>query len=608
MDVSMKVKTKMGKISPLGVSALGKEVQFACVTPSDNCGVVLYDVKDGAEMMRIPFPEKYRVGNVHTMCVSGLNLTEFLYDFYEGDRLLCDLYARKFKGNEVYGDIDGIAAKKAVFAPYSYDWEGDVCPRIPYEQSFVYCMHVRGFTKHGSSKVKHKGTFRGVEEKIPYLQELGITTLEFQPVYEFDEVRKRQDGAENEPANYWGYTRGHYYAPKSSYAALEDSVRELKDLIKALHKKGMEAVLQFYFPWEVKPWEILDILRFWVLEYHVDGFHIKSPCKLMDLICGDPVLQKTKLWHEDFGAEYENTQENSSRTLGIYRDDYLYDLRRFVKGDEGMLEAVLRHMRQNPANAGIINYVTNYSGFTLKDLVSYDRKHNEENGENNRDGSDYNFSWNCGEEGSSKKRSVNSLRRKQIKNFLTLLFFSQGTPLVFMGDEFCNSQGGNNNPYGQDNETTWLNWKDLEKNEEIFAFVKNLAALRKAHPILRMEKQFQMRDYISCGCPDLSYHGMEPWKPDMGADSRHIGVMLCGTYGKTEQKREGDSFYLCINMHWEVRDFILPDLPKGEQWNLCICTEDTKKNEGITVGMSKVSASPRSIYVFQSSKKDGKKA
>lgn len=622
----MKIRTTMGKIQPLGASPDGKGIQFAFVSAWQDCGVIIYEKESGEELQRIAFPAEYRVGNIHTMCVHGLN-EEFLYAFYEGETVVCDRYARHFEGGRKYGDFTGLQERKACFQASDYDWGEDRNPNIPYEQSFVYCMHVRGFTKHTSSKVKNRGTFRGVIEKIPYLKELGVTTLELQPVYEFDEVYKAEEAYRTEELhmqesgelkkNYWGYTNGYYYAPKNSYTAGEDSAAEFCDLIKALHANRMEAVLQFYFPAEVTEWEVTDILRYWVTEYHIDGFHIKGQCAPMNLICTDPCFAQTKIWYYDFPENSSHTgtvqgliqrygqagSQQNDRYLGIYKDDFCYAMRRFLKGDEGMVGTVLELMRNQPEHAGCINYITNYEGFTLMDMVSYDRKHNEENGENNKDGNDFNFSWNCGAEGTSRKKTVMSLRMKQIKNALCLLFLSQGTPLLFMGDEFGNSQGGNNNPYGLDNEITWLNWKNLDKNKEIYDFVKTLMTLRREHPILRKETQLRLMDYISCGCPDLSYHGEAPWMPNMEQYSRHVGLMMCGKYARIDRKTEDDSFYIGINMHWEKHEFSLPKLSKGQGWK-CVLGTDHELKWSVSEDGQSVELPPRSIYVYCSKIKD----
>ena len=244
--------------------------------------------------------------------------------------------------------------------------------------------------------------------------------------------------------NYWGYTKGCYYAPKSSYAYSDKPVQEFKDMVKALHKNGIEVIMQFFFDDSCPKTEIPEILRHWLLCYHVDGFHLKGDNVLQNLVVKDPVLAKTKIWYYGFDAPvteatvYEQT--SSKKYLAEYRDDYRYDMRRFLKGDEGVLQSALHHLRSNPLYFGKINYLTNYDGFTLADMVSYERKHNEENGEDNKDGNDYNACWNCGQEGATRKKTIQALRIKQIKNALLLLFLSQGTPLLFMGDEFCNTQ------------------------------------------------------------------------------------------------------------------------------------------------------------------------
>lgn len=627
----MKMKITKGNPFPLGAKIEEKSVSFSYVSKEADCGVVLFDKDTLKEKQKIPFPPAYVVGNVHFMRVSGISVENTAYCFFEKDRYVTDTRARAFCGNHVYGkeEVWEKAARPAKFVPQDYDWEDDESIYIPYEESFCYCLHVRGFTRHTSSKVKAKGTFMGISEKIPYLKELGVTTLELQPVYEFAELERRT-ALENpylsmsnitsvesigfmdkekvpeggKKLNYWGYTRGCYYSPKNSYAYTEDAVAEFKDMVKALHRNGMEVVLQFYFTEEITESEIAEILHYWVMEYHVDGFHLKGGHIPAGALAEDPALAKTKLWYYGFPDKAQESLPSGmagkeKRRIAEYRDTYRYDMRRFLKGDEGMLPAVMYHLRHNPAGCGQINYLTNYDGFTLMDLVSYDRKHNESNGEDNRDGTDYNASWNCGQEGKSRKKAVLALRKKQIKNALLLLFFSQGTPLIFMGDEFGNSQGGNNNPYCQDNEITWLNWKNAELNGEILAFVKELAAVRKAHPVLRQDREVRLMDYGACGYPDASYHGLAPWKPDTTGYSRQIGVMYCGKYVRKDRRQHDDFFYIAYNLHWESYEFALPKLPKGVQWELCIASEAAQEKKAAEEGeQQRVVLAGRSICVF----------
>ena len=575
----MKAEITRGVPYPLGISREKDGVNIAYESTSADCGVVFFTLT-GKEKKRIAFLPEYTVGNVHCMHVNDNLFANTVYCFYDGERLVADERGRRFWGHHVFG----VKEKKtelprlACLPSADYDWGKDQNPRIPYEQCVGYCMHVRGFTRHVSSGVKARGTFLGLTEKIPYLKELGITTLELQPIYEFEELEKireeeqpfAKDEEVHDKLNYWGYTKGCYYSPKNAYAYAKDAVTECKDMIKELHQNGIEIVLQFYFTEQTAITEISAILRYWVTEYHVDGFHLKGKNIKPELLLEEPVLAKSKLWYYGFPIK----QEQGERYLAEYRDDFRYDMRRFLKGDEGMLPAVMYHLHRNPAGVGQINYLTNYDGFTLRDLVSYDRKHNEANGEDNKDGNDSNASWNCGQEGPSRKKNILHLRKRQMKNALMLLFLSQGTPILFMGDEFGNSQSGNNNPYCQDNGITWLNWNDRKKNKELYDFTKGLIALRMAHPVLHQEKELRMMDYGSCGYPDASYHGEAPWKPNTEVYSRQLGVMYCGKYAYKDSNTSDDFFYVAYNMHWESHIFSLPKLPKGIHWHMVVSPQE----------------------------------
>lgn len=573
---------------PLGVRCVeekGKKGLFVSyvsdVSESVECGIVLFDQKSGEKLAEYPFNDRQRIGKVYFQTIENVEPGKVSYLFYEGNKLIADRHAKGFAGSDIYGEPKGEEDYKAILETKAYNWGTDKRPKLPYEECVVYCLHVRGFTKHSTSGVKGKGTFAGIIEKLPYLKELGITTLELQPAYEFNELQKpvapktksvgivvKEDA---QRLNYWGYKEAFYYAPKRSYSKGNNPSREFKDMVKALHENGMEVVMQFYFPEGIAHAEILEILRFWRVFYHVDGFHIMGNDLPVKEAAEDVFLQDCKLWHYDFPVKelYSDNQMPAYRNLASYNDGFMYDVRRLLKGDEGMLYDVMQRLRANPATHGVINYVSNYYGFTMMDLVSYERKHNEDNGENNRDGSDYNCSWNCGAEGNSRKKQVVALREKQLKNAFTFLMLSQGTPLFFMGDEFGNSQKGNNNPYCQDNDITWLNWRDLIKNKALFEYVKDMIAFRKAHGVFCRPKECMLMDYKSCGYPDLSYHGSEAWKPSWEHYSRHIGFMLCGEYAQSDR---GNYYYVAINMHWETKEFALPKLPKGVSWNCCFST------------------------------------
>lgn len=610
---------------PLGAHVGDGGVRFSFVSRSEACGILLYDRQTGILSEKIPFAREDRVGNVYCRTVEGIDTKECTYLFYEDDRLIPDSRGRVFPKKVSFGRERTAEDMKAGFLTEEFDWGDDRPPRIPYSQAVGYCLHVRGFTRHSSSKVEHRGTFAGIKEKIPYLKEIGVTTLELQPAYEFMEIPLREDPLGEDPLregrnpagtlvldgsrernapggemNYWGYKEGYYYAPKAAYAASSDAAGEFRELVKALHENRMELVMQFYFPDEAKRSEILDILCFWMLEYHVDGFHLLGGNLPVDMLAKDDALADTKLWYYGFDTDklYKRNEQPPCPHLAEYNDAWYYDMRRFLKGDGNMLGGALYHMRHIPQKAGRIHYMSNYSGFTLADMVSYDYKHNEANGEENRDGSDYNCSWNCGDEGTTRRHSVRQLRLRQIKNAMCFILLSQSTPLIFMGDEFGNSQKGNNNPYCQDNAVTWLDWRGIERNARLHAFWKMLVRFRQDNPILRPGKEHRLMDYIACGYPDLSYHGQYAWRPETEGNYRHIGIMLCAKYAGFQGSCGNAFLYLAINMHWETRSLALPKLPKGMNWELAFSTQEESTEDGEEKDALLRQVPPRSIAVY----------
>ncbi len=607
-------KKKQMKPYPLGAHCEEDSIRFAFVSSKESCGIILYDRETGKKIRKIPFLPEEKMGKVYCKYVTDIDAHKISYHFYEEDRIVADEYARVFVGKHSYGKERQEKELKAAFSDSHFDWEGTANPKLPYEKCLCYCMHVRGFTRHPSSGVEHRGTFLGVVEKLDYLKEIGVTTVELQPAYEFTEMPTRQElrkefsfpASEDDmdvlglkKLNYWGYKKGYYYAPKAAYAYGEDASEEFKTLVREFHKNGMEIVMQFYFPKNVSRREILDILHFWVIEYHVDGFHLMGENLPISMIAMDDALADTKLWYYGFntGEIYDKDETLSYCNLAEYQDDYLYTMRRFLKGDADMLSSVLYHMRHIPDKAGRIHYMSNYYGFTLMDMVSYDYKHNEANGESNRDGNDYNCSWNCGEEGSTRKKKIRQLRIKQLKNAMSMLLLTNSTPLIFMGDEFGNSQQGNNNPYCQDNKVTWLDWRELEHNQELYQFWKRMVMLRKEHPILSPSREFRIMDYISCGYPDLSYHGQNAWRPQLENYNRHVGMMYCGKYVLMKHGKNDDFFYIAINMHWESHELALPKLPKGMKWKLLYATNNETDNDPPPINNTRRIAE-RSISVY----------
>lgn len=564
---------------PMGLTVIEGGFHIAVTAAAECCCLLLYADRK-KDPLRIPFPEDSRRGDVWEMTVQKADLDGYSYALEADGTFMPDPCGRFFQGREQWGKAEQVHAQltSPVVCP-EFDWEGDRPLEIPYEDSIIYHAHVRGFTRHTSSGVTEKGTFQGVIEKIPYLKELGITTLELMPVAEFQEVMM-PEGIDGNPygaaeptgkLNYWGYAPASLYAPKASYSKKKDSVTELKRLVKVLHQAGIELVLEMYFSGEESPVTVLEAVRYWVREYHLDGIHLVGQAPA-DLLAKDPYLSRTKIWALSWGDDRQRTQ--GVRHLGEYNESFLIDMRRALKGDEDQMNPLIFRNRRNPAAYGVINYITNTNGFTLMDLVSYDRKHNEANGENNQDGNEYNYSWNCGVEGPTRKKKLLELRKKQIRNAWLLLFLSQGTPLLLSGDEFGNSQNGNNNAYCQDNESSWLNWNQKKTNGDLYEFVRYLIAFRKAHPVFHMEREPRVMDYLVCGHPDISYHGVKTWCPEFENFRRQIGILYCGKYGIRPDGTADDYFFTAYNMHWEPHEFALPNLPKGMIWYQAFNTDD----------------------------------
>lgn len=593
------IQVKKGDAYQIGVTVLNdNSVNIAVAMDSEDCGLVLYHKKSD-KVEKVAFPVEYQIGDMYCVNVSGFELAEWNYNFYSNDEVIVDQYAKSIVDNTEYGEIP--VDLKASFYTSNFDWEDDKTLMIPYHQSLFYLMHPRGFTKHKSSGVKNPGTFEGIVEKIPYLKELGVTGIILTPSYEFVEkepvvmMQERIPLAYQEKEarlNYWGYKKGYYFSPKSGYCKKGvNASDEFKNMVKQLHKNGIEVIMQFYFSGGEKQATILKILQYWLLEYHVDGFHLLGDCVPDGVIATEPILKKTKLIYYGFPTdEIYRKKVPAYLNLAECRDEYAFDMRRFLKSDERSLRNVMHHVKAVPKRNGYVHYITEINGFTLADLVSYDRKHNEANGENNIDGNPYNASWNCGVEGKTKKKSILDLRKKQMKNAFALSLLTQSTPMLLMGDEFANSQQGNNNPYCQDNEITWLNWQDIESNQDLFTFVKRLIAFRKAYDILHGEKECTMQDVLECGYPDLSFHSEEAWKCECDDLTRHFAMLY---------HDENNFVFIAINMHWVNHDFALPKLPKGVVWERIFDTAVSEDKQGKPLKSGKkLSVSDRSIQVL----------
>lgn len=567
------MKSIQGKPLPLGVSRQGEVVNFAVeVKEGDTCSLLLYRCGETVPTEKIMMKEEEGTGRVRCIALSDFSAQEYEYNYEINGEIITDPYAAGIAGREVWNCEEKRAPHKIrgrILPGEGYQWEGDRVLRLPEEEVIAYSLHVRGFTRHPSSKVKKKGTFLGVMEKISYLKELGINQIQCMPVYEFEECGRK--------INYWGYGEGFFFAPKSAYAAGRDAVSELKDLVKTCHREGIEVILDLPFTPETRFQIVEDCLRFYVMEYHIDGFLLNPYQVSVELLRKDPVLRGTKLLVKD--EAFQNT------------------MRRFLKGDEGMIAGVAEQLRKKCAVSGSCNYMANHTGFTLQDLVSYDAKHNEANGERNEDGPDYNYSWNCGAEGKTRKKQVLKLRQNQKKNAIFLLMTAQGVPCLLAGDEFGNSQGGNNNVYCQDNETGWVDWSRLSREQEFFVYVKQMIAFRKEHLVLHQKESLSGMDRDGSGIPDISYHGEDAWQIQQEASSRQLGILYSGSHLK-----EKDCFLL-YNMHWIEHSFALPSLPKEKVWYQVMSTEEGFLKEPVSAaGKRRIVLEGRSVAAFVAEK------
>ena len=533
-----------GQPLPLGINISGDHVNFSVAVPEgERCWLLLY--RAGEEEPKERYEMTEAIGEVRFLALEGMDPADYEYNYMIGGEVTVDPYARGLAGRDIWGKERDIQKHevRGVLKNGRYDWEGDEPLKLPFHSIVAYSLHVRGFTKHTSSGVEKKGTFSGVVEKLPYLKDLGINQIPCMPVYEFEECGRFR--------NYWGYGTAYYFARKSAYAASGDGERELKDMVKACHKEGIEVVLEMPFTGDTSKQLMEECLRYYCLEYHIDGFLLNPYVAPMDAIHADPILKHTKILVHDTGFQ----------TV----------MRRFLKGDEGMVRDVMYWLRHQSETKEILNMITGQTGFTLRDLVSYDGKHNEANGEQNQDGPDYNYSWNCGAEGPSRKKAVTELRKNQTRNAFFLLLLAQGTPCILAGDEFGNTQKGNNNVYCQDNPVGWLDWSGLEKHPELHDFVKELIAFRKKHPVFWPEKEMTGMTYSKKGVPDVSYHGENAWRVPLEVSSRQLGVYYSGT----DRTGEGDEdCFVAYNMHWLEHTFALPALPRGKKWYRIASTQE----------------------------------
>lgn len=639
----------------------------------------------------IPYPESYRIGHVYSMIVFGLDIQTFEYAFsvdgpndpangliFDSSNYLLDPYAKAVAGHSKWGYRAKYANNyRSRVVVNDFYWGDSKQLEIKMKDLIIYELHVRGFTRHSSSKVDYPGTFEGLAQKIPYLKELGINAVELMPIFEFDELKSMRIINGKRLLDYWGYNAVSFFSPNTGYTAGFEVNREgdeLKALIKKLHENGIEVILDVVFNHTAEEGEngqtisfkgfdnsvyymltpngkyfdfsgcgntlncnhpvvqrmIMECLRFWVSEYKVDGFRFDlasilgrnedgtpmSKPPLLQNLAFDPILAKVKLIAEawDAGGLYQVGNFPSWNRWSEWNGKYRDDLRRFLRGDGGLAHVAAEriggsHDLYDPASRGndaSVNFITCHDGFTLYDLYSYNEKHNEDNGWDNTDGDNYNNSWNCGVEGDDGNPEILKLRKQMMKNACAVLLSSQGTPMLLAGDEFCNTQYGNNNPYCQDNEISWLNWDMLKKNQDMFQFFKKMIQFRKEHPVLRSRTEPAL-----CGLPHVSKHGVKPWFLEHWEETRLLGVLLAG---RNEANDVDDIVYILINSFWEKQTAVLPDLHAKFSWKMAVNTalpagkEFLNPGEGIMVSGGKVEMEPRSVAILHAISKYTSKA
>lgn len=638
-----------------GATPLQNSVNFTIHTcGGTSCELLLFHRAQEEPFAVLPFPEAYKIGDVYSMIVYGLNIDEFEYAYrvdgpycpekgllFDKNKILLDPYAKAVAGQRTWG-IRWDHTYHARVVKDRFDW-GDM-PQSKKElcDLIIYELHVRDFTHHPSSGVQHRGTFSGLMEKIPYLKELGINAVELMPIFEFDETMNSRTVDGKQLLECWGYNTVGFFAPNSSYAAANEHNQEgteLKTLIKALHDNGIEVILDVVFNHTAEGNEkgntfsfkgfdnniyymltpdgnyynfsgcgntlncnhpvvqqlILECLRYWTINYRVDGFRFDlasilgrnedgSPMNnppLLRTLADDSILSNVKLIAEawDAGGLYQVGSFPASGRWAEWNGRYRDSLRSYLKGDSwnawdaawsisgsgDLYGGYYDNTHSNYAGYNsCVNFLTCHDGFTLYDLYAYNDKHNEANGWNNTDGANDNRSWNCGAEGETDDPEVLSLRRRMIRNACAVLMCSRGTPMFLAGDEFGNTKFGNNNSYCQDNITSWLDWRMLEKNKDLFEFFKFMIAFRKKHPVIHKQLPTSV-----CGMDPIHTHNLNAEETDIPRDARTFCVSFAG-YDK--EKGKDDLIYVAVNTFWEDVTITLPNLHRRGAWHLSVNT------------------------------------
>ncbi|MFP3984020.1 MAG: glycogen debranching protein GlgX [Desulfurivibrionaceae bacterium] len=690
--VERKLRLGPGHPIPLGSTILEEGVNFAVFSRNaEKVSLLLFETGIEDKWTEVDLdPAVNCTGDVWHILIRGLD-KELRYGFrmqgpydpagtghfYSPEWILLDPYAKALTGGTKWGEVyerrgkrgaEEQFARRSCLVEDDFDWEGDRPLGLPLRDTIIYELHVRGFTRHPSSGVVNSGTYAGLVEKIPYLKDLGINAVELLPVTEFNENENiKKDPVTGEKLkNYWGYSPLAFFAPKASYAVdgrNGKQVREFKEMVKALHKAGIEVILDIVFNHSAEGGAdgpiysfrgidntiyyllgpdkeylnfsgcgntlncnhpvlrnlILDCLRYWVAEMHVDGFRfdlasvfardkkgevlINPP--VVEHIAEDPVLTGTKIIAEAWDATglYQVGGFSSSARWAEWNGKYRDDARAFIRGNPGTVpdlatriagsSDLYQNSGRKPYNS--INFLTSHDGFTLYDLMSYNKKHNYRNGEDNRDGEDYNISWNSGVEGETDDHEIMNLRFRRIKTAAVILFLSQGTPMFVAGDEFARTQFGNNNAFCQDNEISWLDWSLAEKNRGLFRFFRMLIRLRHSHSVFRRRDFFPAEDRADIA--EIQWQRSDPGKMDWSADSKSLAFFLDGR-GAPEDR--DDNFFIMLNCDRSAQIFHFPSPGRGRKWYSLIDTKKSSPQDFLQEGRGKPLRSKKKTVDYMS--------
>jgi glycogen operon protein len=662
----MNLRLFRGRPLPLGASHAGQSVNFALLCKHGTAvTLVIQPLDENGPATEIDLhPERNRTGAHWHVRLDGLP-DRFRYgwrvdgprgpkDRFDKSIVLLDPAAPMIADGAVWAatyetDPHRTGRRCLFLREARYDWQEDAPPLVPWEDSIIYELHVRGFTCHPSADVAHPGTFAGLVEKIPYLKWLGVTAVELLPIHEFDECdcpfTNPRTG--EQLRDFWGYNSIAFAAPKAAYAASgaeHGQIREFRDTIKAFHAAGIEVILDVVFNhtgegddrgrtysfrgldndlyYMLSPDgqylnysgcgntlncnhpvvrdQLMNCLRYWVGDMHVDGLRFDLASILgrdrngnvlveppvIESITEDGVLADTKLIAEPWDAAglYQVGRFPYGQRWSEWNGKFRDEVRRYWRGDLGMAGLMATRIagssdlyeRDGRLPRHSINFITCHDGFTLNDLVSFSHKYNEDNGEDNRDGTSENFSWNCGVEGETTNPEVRALRLRQAKNLVATLLLSQGVPMLLAGDEFLRTQKGNNNAWCQDNDIGWVNWKLTKKNDDFLHFVREMIWLRRRHPILRRRSFFHGRVNDGRMTPDVTWHGIEPGKPDFSYTARTLAFSLDGR----QTSREPDvDVYVALNAWSERLEFIVPPSPSVRPWRRIVDTAQSSPRD-----------------------------